>query len=150
MRIEKYSLGKGLQACAWGIALVVALACLNAANAQSRAPTSKLDVDSLCDLVEKLRVVELKYELDPESSPVRKLHPYAVGYTPSQNILLFGFQFSGYSQSAKSDSAKGWRNFRTDKIRTLVALDSTFTPVRPQLPNLKIIAEYACKNKLAQ
>jgi predicted DNA-binding transcriptional regulator YafY len=108
-----------------------------------------IDVASLCKLVEQMTVVSLKYGQDPSTAPVREIHPYAVGFTPSRNVLLFGLQVDGYSQSAQSDSAKGWRSFRTDKISSLVVRDSKFAPVQPQLPDRKIISEFACKNKLA-
>jgi len=58
-------------------------------------------------------------------------------------LVLVAISTSLNAQLANSQS-KG-ANAKYD-----VALDSTFTPVRPQLPDRKIISEYACKNKLAQ
>jgi hypothetical protein len=109
----------------------------------------KLDVASLCDLVESMTAVALKYRDDPTSAPTRVFHPYAVGFTPSNNILLFGHQVDGYSKSAKSDNAVGWRSFRVDKIASLARFDQVFRPVRPDYPSRKIIARYACKNRAA-
>jgi predicted DNA-binding transcriptional regulator YafY len=142
----------GLKACAYVLSIVVIFDCLNAepVNSQPNRQNVNIDVTSLCQLVEQMRIVSLKYHYDPDAAPARELHPYAVGFTPSRNTLLFGLQVDGYSKSAESNSAKGWRSFRTDKIKSVVALDSTFTAVRPELPGRKIISAYACRNKLTR
>jgi hypothetical protein len=120
------------------------------AKTESGRIIARNDVTSLCESVEKMKVVALKYYYDPDTAPERKLHPYAVGYTPSQNIIFFGLQVDGYSKSGGSDSTKGWRNFRADRINRLTAFDTTFVPVQPEFPTKKVIVAYVCKNKLAR
>jgi predicted DNA-binding transcriptional regulator YafY len=115
------------------------------AQAESNTVIDKFDMTALCSLVDKKTPVALKYYYDGEAAPQRIVHPYAVGYTPSKNVLLFGLQVGGYSKSAASNNAKGWRSFRTDKIKTLVALESTYTAVAADYPKSAVIVRYACK-----
>jgi hypothetical protein len=129
--------------------ICVAFAAIPTAS-NSQISTTKADVRSLCDLVSKMQVIGLRYYYDPITAEPRELYPYAVGYTRSGNVLLFGRQVKGYSKSAESGEAvlPSWRNFRVDKIKMkeVMALNSTFEPVRPNADEYREIVEFACKH----
>jgi hypothetical protein len=115
----------------------------------------KADAPALCALVGKMQVIVFKYGYDPVTAELRELEPYAVGYTKQRNVLLFGRQVKGYSNSAAPNGGEalpGWRNFRIDKIEKgmIKARVSTFDPIRPDPAEHRYIAEFVCKNEFVQ
>jgi len=139
-------------------ALICATFIVFSTTSESQVTTSQLqgiavkaDAASLCALVGKMQVVTLRYGYDPVTAEPREIEPYAVGYTRSRDILLFGRQVKGYSKSAESGAEElpGWRNFRIDKIKMQMvnALVLTFDPVRPDPNEHRYISEFVCKNE---
>jgi predicted DNA-binding transcriptional regulator YafY len=116
---------------------VFAVATTDLATAQ---PATSSDVSSLCRFVENTTTLMLKYDGDPEGAQMRVIHLHAVGYTRSNDVLLFGLQVGGYSEPGKSN--KGWLNFRADRISSLSVLDQPFRPANRKYPS---DISYVCK-----
>jgi hypothetical protein len=118
-------------------------------NAQVQVQVDKvgLDPSSLCKAVAQKRVLEIAYSYDPPDAHVRVVHPYGVGYTQKRYVLLFGRQVEGYSRSAESggDEIPGWRNFRTDRVRTIAARSDLFVSIPAPSIEYRAIQEFVCR-----
>jgi len=136
----------------WACTLVFAALFALPANSENKDATAqtitvKNDPTSLCEIVARRQVMAVTYNYDPADAQVRIVHPYAVGYSRRGNVLLFGRQVDGYSKSAAmgSDEIPGWRNFRTDKIKSMAARTDLFEPIPAPPIEYRAIENFACK-----
>jgi hypothetical protein len=139
-------------ACTLAVAALFALpARSETKDATAQTITIKNDPTSLCEIVARREVMVVTYNYDPAGVPIRVVHPYAVGYTRHEDVLLFGRQVEGYSKSAAngSDEIPGWRNFRTDKITFMAERGDLFEPIPAPPTEYRAIQNFICKVKSA-
>jgi hypothetical protein len=113
-----------------------------------RVFAQKLSSVDICRAIENRVVLVLKYSDDPVWAAERTIHPYAVGRSPSRNIIVFAWQAGGYSSSANSNDAQGWRSFRLDRVNSLVPSTATFRVDDAPFPSQSVIQNYVCRAHL--
>jgi hypothetical protein len=113
----------------------------------AEAAKSTNTIATYCRAVKEGCLVELTYKDDPLGQ-ARTMHPYAVGTSKRDNILLFGEQLAGYSKSAAEGSGQmpGWRNFNLRKITGSAIGKASSEFHAPDPAELKAMKSYVCKH----
>ncbi len=69
--------------------------------------------------------VKIKYKDDPPGAEVRVVSPFVLGINRKNNLVLRGYQHSGYSESGNT---KGWKLILVSKIESIELTKDMFFP----------------------
>jgi hypothetical protein len=97
--------------------------------------------------IDAMRSINLRFDGDPVGAEPRQIELYAVGYTQERNLVLFGRQVKGYSESTEG-LLPAWRSFRVDRIKVIDnALGPAFNPMQPSANDYSFVSEFICKSE---
>jgi hypothetical protein len=146
MRLKRRQSRIGVLICA-AVAAISTSSQAQVANSRSQNAFLEPLAEGFCKVLSSMQTIDLRFEGDPVRAEARQIEPYAVGYTQERNLVLFGRQVKGYSESNEGPMP-AWRSFRVDRIKNVAnALGPAFKPLLPDANEYSSVSEFICKNE---